>query len=530
MNTSETWSYYALRPIDNKLISHTVSIREYESGKGLTAPGNRIYTAVDMEQWAQSFLEAIELFTGIFFSPSDNRIIHPDVARALKAKVALSEAIPKAVSALFLASPAGEDQITAARKALETALLKNLSEGYRVSTILVGKDNSVALFIPGKSTGFPNERIPVPLRLFPSVPALLSQACKATYPEATTADEAKQFDYTFRFACGPYYQDSLYIHFDKTMRISGNAAENITGLFASLAQFITTWPALKNDLPEKYDPAAQPDKVADIAMKTFADLVDRVTDAWLGYWESHSNHAPGIPANSYILTKRYRLGNPTLLDVVFLSIPEHGALTLPVIATNDTDGNLRQLTPSKISDSKWMYSPGSAMDSHGTEFEFTFTGNDLFSTTPMYPELCLLRNNFDHTDPQFVFVTGNAAFPNVDIPSIVQNEAIVLDNATTRVAALKTFFKQLLSAADTLQQLGSEVSFAIQNDGLPPLILPVLQIPNTVYSESLVSSIDEHLTSWLDAQGDVKGYFSMALAFFNEQHLPVLKLRDVRFQ
>jgi len=527
MNNPEARRLYAIRPVNNELVTKTISIGGYKSGVGLTDLYEHTYTAVDMEQWAIAFLQAVDQFLAVLFSASDNRAVNADVKAVLRAKELLIEAIPAGVAALFPSVDVNSDALAVARTALSAALVQSLSDGYRVAAILVDADEEATLFAPGAENAPPVDGIPAPLRSFPQTPILRSQQSRTVYPEATTVMQGRQVEYVFQFNSHFSRQDSLYLNLPQPEAVINTPAQIDDDLFAPLAQFLEVWPQLQKRFPKRYDPRLLLAKATKIAISTFVTLACPVAEAWAGYWEHHANKKAVGPAQSYILTKQFRSGEPDLLESLQLVLPE--SAPVPSIAVHDADGQLCQLAASKINETLRIYSIGAGISSPGKDFKVTFPA-DILNLGEWYPALCILRNNFEHLNPEFVYLTSTVQFPTVDVPYIVQTSAIQLDDALPRGVALKECFEQLFGGA-TGVPVSLRISFLVQNDQALPMPIPVVLIPKVIYDDRVVNEVSVQLADWLDRQAaGIKGLFSMEVTVFNGVGNAVFVLQDVRFK
>jgi len=516
-----TPGYYALKPLSNILINeNAVPLQQYVSGIGLTGTASFDFNSIYLDGWAQEFLAATEHFISVFFPPSITRKIDPDIARILKVKVALGNVIPGGAAAML---PAISDtaQLKEVRSALQKALLANLSEGYAVTAVCVSKDNEVTLYRQYD----PIDNNPVPLRAFPQVPALSSQAITPTYPDAGTIARAIQIDYSFTFSSNNAYQDTIYISIDHPHTSLNSAiANNDTDLFNSLAQFAIAYPILQKDLPEKYNPAEDHDPVLVIAIKTFADMAEAIAAAWAGYWSKHIVHSNTIPGYTYSLNKQFDAAGPGYIESVTLKMHGNETALVPILFLENT-----QMTASRISDSEYIYK--SATKGNGGNMKIKLAGINIFSAEEWNSSMCIVRNNFEGIDPAFVFKTAVASFAGPTLPEIVQNGKITLDNAP-RIVALANLFITLFTGVTAPPSINVTISYAtIIHEGLPPVSVPVLQIKDVVYSEALVNEVDNQLTNWLNTnEPDNKGHFVMQLTVFNVSNKPVLILNNIQFE
>ncbi|MGN6216916.1 MAG: hypothetical protein ACTHN7_08165 [Solirubrobacterales bacterium] len=132
---------YAPRPIANEPRSEEVTLKEYESGKGLVGPGQpKSFAAVDLDQWTQQLLAAVD------------GVLSPDIATAIglldgylgrqsthlqalaKAKEKLAAALAGLVIPVLEATKGADPQ--AARELFKQQLLIQLASFYTTDAIV----------------------------------------------------------------------------------------------------------------------------------------------------------------------------------------------------------------------------------------------------------------------------------------------------------------------------------------------------------------------------------------------------------
>lgn len=146
----------------------------------------------------------------------------------------------------------------------------------------------------GAALAMAQVQVPIPLRFYPTPPSLLSQAA-APFPigasgPAEQIRQGREWDYNFDLRTDNAAQDTT--HIDVRFNVGGGSggADVRTGsgpgvapelLFPPLAQFISVWPALSQDLALLLDPARGPgDPVAAGAVDIFAQLCTGVASAF----------------------------------------------------------------------------------------------------------------------------------------------------------------------------------------------------------------------------------------------------------
>ncbi|GEM_PF-1664237 len=133
--------------------------------------------------------------------------------------------------------------------------------------------------------------IPIPLRAYPAPPSLVAQSGTGvevddTDPLPQIIKQLKSWAYSYTFDHESISQDTTYLKVvfrgSSTSGMSAAApTEYNRQLFAALAQFISAYPAIKDDLALLPDlVAGEKNPVVLTAARTLADLVDKVSDAW----------------------------------------------------------------------------------------------------------------------------------------------------------------------------------------------------------------------------------------------------------
>jgi len=127
--------------------------------------------------------------------------------------------------------------------------------------------------------------VPVPLRAYPELPALISQTAQSAEHPATLAD-AFNWSYVFTYAHQSAAQDQI------RLEIEFNRAPNATclavqddSLFRALAQYAAISDTLWQILAGLQDTgASSADTVLATALDTYAGLAERVALLWSGWW------------------------------------------------------------------------------------------------------------------------------------------------------------------------------------------------------------------------------------------------------
>lgn len=129
--------------------------------------------------------------------------------------------------------------------------------------------------------------VPVPLRAYPELPALVSQ--QAIPPQdPTTLDEALHWSYAFTYTHDSAAQDQILIEieFNRRPPVSARfALEDGDTLFKALAQYAAVSDTLWQILARLQAPGvSSADTVLATALDTYAGLAERVAALWAAWW------------------------------------------------------------------------------------------------------------------------------------------------------------------------------------------------------------------------------------------------------
>jgi hypothetical protein len=175
--------------------------------------------------------------------------------------------------------------------------------------------------------------VPIPLRAYPTPPSLLAQDGPESYPSATELDKAKLWNYSFSFEHQWAAQDIVYLNVTYNFIETASRALRAGGpdLFDFLAQFVSIYPELKQDLAQL--PAWRPgvDYTAPLhASTTLADLAEKIADTWAVYppQRPQASDLPGLNY-WYSLDVRRKDGRPDTLLMIRITEPGNADLRWP---------------------------------------------------------------------------------------------------------------------------------------------------------------------------------------------------------
>jgi len=138
---------------------------------------------------------------------------------------------------------------------------------------------------PAFSAELGNPLVPVPLRAYPDLPALVSQSAQ-TPTDPKSIDDALHWAYVFTYAHQSAAQDQirLEIEFNRAARSARFAIAEDT-LFGALAQYAAASDTLWQILGQlQGDGATSENTVLATALDTYAHLAERVAGLWSAWW------------------------------------------------------------------------------------------------------------------------------------------------------------------------------------------------------------------------------------------------------
>jgi hypothetical protein len=583
-------TYFAIRPLATGLICITEApIQAYESGKGLAAPVSKSFQAIDIEVWARQFLQAMDDFLSSL--PPDYQAereieseieidacrslraeaeraggLWPDVKRVANAGGQLAEAIAGGVDHLFQV-PADPQELERARKGVKRALLHGLSAGYATDALF----ESPAILLYTHETPSPRMRaepsdtrgegIPVPLRIQPAAPALLSQSGVKAGLSPSNMLEARRWNYEFTFESHTEEQDTIYVTvgtYPNGARVQLRQADWPPPLFSDLARFIEAYPAIKPDLPVPLNPDNTDTGVAGPAVKAFADIAKAVAEGWKEHHRKDTGHrrsladdepAAAQAAYTYRLEKRFKGdGDSLTLDAITLRVVGDAARPTdrwPSLWVLASDGEYRRLIREPVGGDECVYKcEGQSPLSDGFIIRFGFEDLDVIQTPTMMAAVRVARNENLGYDPPvntaFVHHTETVKFVVPFMASTRHAGVVEMERQTTDLAAdLSLFFCKLFEKAAIAlsvklliryhRVLKGDVS-APETDGLD-VFLPVTLVPPVSFQEDLGKKVAEAVRKWSkeNAPGE-PGDFEMSVEVFAaSSKAPVLTLDRVTF-
>lgn len=134
-------------------------------------------------------------------------------------------------------------------------------------------------------------QIPIVLRAYPTPPSLTAQTgTKTNADDVVKVVSAKQWNFNYDYSQHYALQDTIHSEMRFNLRPgSGRLMADNAVLFAALAQFIATYPAIQKDMVDslrkvtaKTDRNSPEYKIAMEALKSFQEIVANVAGAWSG--------------------------------------------------------------------------------------------------------------------------------------------------------------------------------------------------------------------------------------------------------
>ncbi|MEM6456884.1 MAG: peptidoglycan-binding protein, partial [Acidobacteriota bacterium] len=377
--------------------------------------------------------------------------------------------------------------------------------------------------------------IPVLNRTLPTPPTMLAQSADKHVLNPSTPTELAQWDYAFRYLNQQAAQDAvlteIQLNRPQSAGLASRALADGPSLFETLAQFITTYPAILADFNAHLvaiDGAggdAPNQAPAAVAVKAFADAVENVAIAYAAHMQGV---AQALAIAPQLITVRFRslLSNAdgqARSDLLNLTINDQaatwnpgtgtitaGAITLPqtVIEIDPGDYEPEPVTPlppnvdvsyryrSRAPSGEPTYLPydQAQQDPNRT---IAMRGLDALAHQSGWSSIEVERNlvlfpladiGSVSTNPAFRFQTPVVRFANPIIPRLVYASydlAATPGGSTTLQDELDAFFAALYAegtgAIDVKISMEGLYAYALVSvDGVPRVRLPVDLLPPTL--------------------------------------------------
>jgi len=514
------YAYYSLRPLfTRQAYNGAVSIQYYVSGTGLSGSETVAYTG-DMEALARTFLGAMDSIIAPF---AGNSIMPPPaLSRIYAAKGILANAITTGMVNIQ-DGDVNAELMDAAIKAVRRGLKRSMARGYDASAVVIDTTTGVAkLHYPGDQ---PTD-IPVAVRSCPLPAILYDQQVVTTWPEAETAVQAAQCQYSLSWFYEGLPEDTVWLRLVPSPANFGAVAAD-SALLQQLVQFIHAYPALAADVPVNYVPSDAAKPVVVAAYGAFAAMAEAIAAAWLEYV------SPSLPSLltgqglAYGLQQQYEGG---YLSSVALNI--QGAVTadtaIPALFVKNINGKYEQLAMTQVSDTQYNYAYAGSSSSDGCSMLAEFACTDIYSPQPLF-EAVVTRNQAEDVNMDLVYQAGSGYSQPLQV-SIEQYERFNINTPGATVAeAMQAFFVALLQQFGGVPKVEVSVVYTYPVSGIWTS-LPVTLMPPTIYSDELAAGIVQMTTEWSSTtEPPAGGHFAMKVTMYNAIDQRVLVLQEVVF-
>ena len=415
--------------------------------------------------------------------------------------------------------------------------------------------------------------IPIPLRAYPGPTSIVTQVARQSVAQPSRATDLLGWDFGFVYQHESAGQDTPMIAIgfngEPAAPMAPPQSGTLTQVFDALAQFISVYPALRDDLAvlahlEASTPATE------AAVRTFAQLVQRVTDAFRPR-ATLAGRALVPETYAYQLHKdQDEAGMLTRLVVTSVDLvtarpqapdhnPGHTALwptaitatyhdpdapnqrrtvTLELAERTDTSVSFRYPTTPAIpadtpiahrlvfawpdgiadnnQDDRWPLAP----DSVALPQTIVFTGVDPLARQTAIAAASVIRNQAlvpgFATNPAFVYRTPLTRFTSSAMPRVVADRPIQLGGAPTPVAqVLGEFLQQFFTAKDVwlpndtiYLRLGAGYTYPIAKPGSTGLdvVVPVLLVPGVDFNPTTDCDWNEPNSFVSQVQAAIEGW------------------------
>ncbi|MBV7529890.1 hypothetical protein [Chitinophaga sp. sic0106] len=422
---------------------------------------------------------------------------------------------------------------------------------FAIPIVLEGKDNTPLI----------HADIPVPLKAYPTAPALVTQNATPTPPDdgdGADLESALLWDYKFSYNYIIARQDLIYLNIllntaDQSQR-DGFTADPLD-LFEALVQFNTCHEAMMDDI-------AKGDANSIVALQSFAWIVQQISNAWPLWFPTK---AKAIAANTKILNftiseaAEDKTGN--LLITISAVDQAPGLITMPLIAIPGFNTIKRELVNNKQTysfEEPTTSSPAPLLFSERKKFserEIIIRGNNVLVDENGWAGVAVHRNEELAGQPantDFRYITPYIRFASICYPNLLNDVAINMadysDFSSGKLklpVILQNFFTALFAADPERKvtlQLQAGYAYKLQNNTaavqLGPTLPVVLTIPHPVTGNTigtLTAPFAEAILHWFTQQSVVGVAGSGKLAFIitlfaansGDMHHPVLTLEGV---
>lgn len=399
--------------------------------------------------------------------------------------------------------------------------IEEIVDGYDASdwvTLVLNDD-----LPPQVSIDLGTPSVPLPVRSYPPLPALLGQTAVPTHAEPADYTEALLWDYAFAYQHQSLAVDQIHleVEFNQTPLVAAARALDEVDLFAALAQYNSVAPQLWDILKRLPEYASAPDKsTIENAMQTFASLTSAVATAWSSYWSrelvfsQRRVSALGPQPELYTFLQTLEATFDATLKKFFYEAlylereTADGSLGWPVMGVFVGDEFVSMGNGVDTEQGRRYDFPEGVEAFTLLSLEMRFAGLAIADYQNASSRLQVIRNanlsTLAPTRPAFIYQTQWFAFPNLISPLLAWHDPFPIGVWTTdpETNPLTAVFTQLFGAATNNRTIscgvryGYELAVSTGEERIVPY-LPVKFRPKFTYDpDTTVEEIITAVQSW----------------------------------
>lgn len=430
----------------------------------------------------------------------------------------------------------------------------------------------------GVDTHIGQVQAPLPLRSYPTPPLLVGQSAAVSHPQANTISLARRWDYRFDFETRNADQDTNHIEVTFNRKADPGGELSISDptkarLLRALAQFVTVWPDLKQDLAQLTGlPYATQNKTAAVAVTTLRTLARNVADAFANGFDAAVGPQWPTEVHAYRLLTGIDPNANTLRDVTFVPETPLGMTAMgPILwpdgvflksATAPTgpgpDSGYVELT--QAGTGYYLYPPGLPADQR-TTLRLLYRDRDVIRNKNVWSGVYVARNqNLIANGPlgpkgvtgavatrsDFVYRTPMVRFIDPLTPFVANSSAMNIDSLTgpappTPKRSLADHLNNMIDAvlelqpwspvqAESILQLLVSYTFTLAGEGagedslvatVPIRLAPMRSITPDV-RRRLVAELSADLKQWraTNQPSGAEAFLGFDASVFTETPLP----------
>ncbi|NPC49621.1 LysM peptidoglycan-binding domain-containing protein [Corallococcus sp. AB032C] len=408
--------------------------------------------------------------------------------------------------------------------------------------------------------------VPIPLRAYPTPPSLKGQAATVSFPEASKLEETTRWDYTFDFESQTSDQDELRVEviFNEAPTQGAQPKAFTEDLFQALAQFISVYPQVKEDLarlltltPGEEDPKALG------AVQAMAELMAGVGGG-AALSAKESLDTPELLRFVYRVRDTRTGSIPPELDTLTLEaleVPEGYEGTWPElsVAVDGVAFVKLELTASDAQEAVYRY-PAGILAGRPLTLRFGYVKRSLGTVENGTAGVSLRRNDdllVDRaTQSDFIYQTPEARFSNRAVPLNAFTSAFNINLASDLEKSLDALYALLLEGGGEGRTVKTACYYGYQlaeptvgtstalraqsntragrllaeTDTWLVSLLPVFLRPNAPFTSTYVKELVEAIAEWRknNPASEQGGMFVFEVSVFSaldpEAQQPLLQL------